>query len=170
VVSPGIGRLRRAKETTMTLPSVKDRVGVVGASDIPTLIAHYLRGERHFDNDAADLYDVFMGDKEPYAGNWFTEQGDEMEPLILNDAEEILGEIHRNPPRIFSKRFPWFGTHLDGRCVNNPLILIEAKWTNKADASLENRPGYYWEQQQAQMWCIADAEGCPLRRWSTSWP
>ena len=70
----------------------------------------------------------------------------------------MVGPLERNPAPIHAKRWPWLRVHLDARGINNRLMLGEAKWTNKADASLTERPSYYYTQQQLQMLAVADAE------------
>lgn len=143
-----------------------DRMGFVGASDVPAIIGISKWKTPH------QLWLEKTGQKEPDPPNLYTEVGTQLEPLVLELASLRLKAQLFTGPMLHHPTEPWMRVALDGlvELPDGETTVLEAKTCSfsKRDggwgpAGSEMVPAEYWAQVQTQM-LVMRANGHKVER------
>jgi putative phage-type endonuclease len=125
----------------------------IGASDVSAIMGR---------DDFRTARDVFRGkiDGEVFQGNWATQRGKDLEPIIISRFEE-KHKIRVSQPTLTYPLWPVLSASLDGYCLS-PHIIVEAKapaiWKHTM-ALCGLVPETYVDQVQTQL-LVTGADHC----------
>lgn len=137
----------------------------IGASDVASIlgISPY--------RSAWELWMEKTGQLEPWSGNEATKLGTKAESILLDEAEEQLGQIDRDV-FLWAPNSQLIGATLDGQVVRTRCPVecktsgltggpVQGYW---GDPGTDEIPEYYLLQVQTQIWC-AGADLAHVKAW-----
>jgi len=131
----------------LVAPQVKDRIGIIGASDSGTVCGVNPYGS------IVDLWMVCSGRQEPFAGNEATEWGNRLEPVLRGVYTERTGrKVEKCPDTFRHPKHSFIVAHPDGMCDDRLLEIKNTRVTEGwGEPGTDQVPKHFLTQATQQM-------------------
>lgn len=125
---------------------LKGRNERIGASEVPAIM-----GTCDF-GSAMSVWEIKTGRKDPFVGNWATQRGHDLEPLVREIYEREFN-VKASPKFVQYETWPTLTATLDG-FTGQQVVEIKVPSAKKHEMALNGLvPTTYRDQIQAQMLC-----------------